>query len=39
MSLCSVRTMIMATMPVRNSTIMTLLMMENQWIWSSIISR
>lgn len=31
--------MIMATMPLRNSTIMTLLTMENQWIWSSVIFR
>jgi hypothetical protein len=31
--------MIMATMPDRNSTIMSELTMENQWIWSSIISR
>lgn len=31
--------MIMATMPDRKSTIIRLLMIENQWIWSSIISR
>ena len=35
----SVRIMIMATMPDRNSTIMTLFTMENQWIWSSVIFR
>ena len=39
MSRCSVRIMIMATMPLRNSTIMSELMMLNQWIWSSVISR
>jgi hypothetical protein len=31
--------MIMATMPDRNSTIMTLFTMLNQWIWSSVICR
>jgi hypothetical protein len=31
--------MIIATMPDRKSTIMTLLTMENQWIWSSVIFR
>jgi hypothetical protein len=39
MSRRSVRIMIIATMPVRNSTIMSELMMENQWIWSSVIKR
>ena len=39
MSRCSVRIMIMATMPDKNSTIMSELMMLNQWIWSSVISR
>mmetsp|Transcript_15928 Transcript_15928/g.38773 ORF Transcript_15928/g.38773 Transcript_15928/m.38773 type:complete len:208 (+) Transcript_15928:314-937(+) len=39
MSRRSVRTMIIATMPERNSRIMRELMMENQWIWSSIICR
>eukprot|EP00959_Pyramimonas_sp_CCMP1952_P097117 2029957-Pyramimonas_sp.AAC.2 len=29
----------MATMPVRKSTIIRELMMENQWIWSSVIRR
>ncbi len=31
--------MIIATMPDRNSTIITLFTMENQWIWSSTIFR
>lgn len=39
MSRYSVRTIIMATMPDRKSTIMTLLTMLNQWIWSSVILR
>ena len=39
MSRCSVRIMIMATMPDRKSTIMSELIMLNQWIWSSVISR
>ena len=39
MSRCRVRIMIMATMPDKKRTIMRELMMENQWIWSSIINR
>mmetsp|Transcript_23134 Transcript_23134/g.71540 ORF Transcript_23134/g.71540 Transcript_23134/m.71540 type:complete len:232 (-) Transcript_23134:489-1184(-) len=39
MSRCSVRSMIMATMPDRKSTIISELMIENQWIWSSVMSR
>ena len=39
MSRCSVRSMIMATMPVRKSTIMSELMMLNQWMGSSCVSR
>ena len=39
MSRCSVRSMIMATMPVRKRTIMRELMMENQWMGSSCVSR
>jgi hypothetical protein len=35
----SVRIMIIATMPERNSTIMTELTMENQWMLSSVIFR
>ncbi len=37
--LLSVLIMIMATMPDRKSTIITLFTMENQWIWSSVIFR
>ena len=38
-SRCSVRIMIIATMPVRKSTIMSELTIENQWICSSPIRR
>ena len=38
-SRCSVRIMIIATMPVRKSTIMRELTIENQWICSSPMSR